>query len=76
MTRSRVPDVRPRTPIHVSLLRVLGERDAAIPHAMSKEFAGRAASVVRLDTSHSPFLSQPHQTAMLLRFELARARHT
>jgi pimeloyl-ACP methyl ester carboxylesterase len=53
---------------------VIGERDAAIPHAMSKEFAGRAASVVRLDTSHSPFLSQPHQTATLLRFELARAR--
>jgi pimeloyl-ACP methyl ester carboxylesterase len=55
---------------------VIGERDAAIPSAMSKQFGGRAASVARLDTSHSPFFSQPRETAALLRYELSRARRS
>jgi pimeloyl-ACP methyl ester carboxylesterase len=55
---------------------VIGERDAAIPPAMSKLFAGRAAEVIRLDTSHSPFLSQPRETGALLRYELSRARRS
>lgn len=55
---------------------VLGERDATIPPAMSKLFAGRADTVVRLDTSHSPFLSQPRETGVLLRYELSRARRS
>ena len=53
---------------------VVGERDASIPPATSKLFAGRADTVVRLDTSHSPFLSQPRETGVLLRYELSRAR--
>jgi pimeloyl-ACP methyl ester carboxylesterase len=55
---------------------VVGERDAIIPPAMSKRFAGRADTVVRLDTSHSPFLSQPRETGVLLRYELSRARRS
>jgi pimeloyl-ACP methyl ester carboxylesterase len=53
---------------------VVGERDLAMPPSMTELFASRASSVVRLDTSHSPFLSRPGETAKLLRDELALAR--
>jgi pimeloyl-ACP methyl ester carboxylesterase len=53
---------------------VIGEQDAAIPYAMRERFAARAGSVARMDTSHSPFLSRPGETAALLRDQLALAR--
>ena len=43
---------------------VVAERDAAVPVAAQEAMAARAgADLVRLDTSHSPFLSQPERLA-------------
>ncbi|MFI5728748.1 alpha/beta fold hydrolase [Kribbella sp. NPDC051587] len=52
---------------------VIGERDAGLPVHMRERFATRLATVRRLDTSHSPFYSQPAETAALLR-EVLRSR--
>jgi pimeloyl-ACP methyl ester carboxylesterase len=52
---------------------VICERDAAIPPAAQEGMARRAHRVERLDTSHSPFLSQPSQVADLLRKQLEQA---
>jgi pimeloyl-ACP methyl ester carboxylesterase len=52
---------------------VVTERDAAIPVPAQEAMAQRAHQIRRLDTSHSPFLSQPALLAELLREELAKA---
>ncbi|MCU1610668.1 MAG: hypothetical protein JWM45_2584, partial [Pseudonocardiales bacterium] len=52
---------------------VLCENDCAIPPAAQEQMARRAARVQRLDTSHSPFLSQPSRVADILRNELRAA---
>ena len=57
----------------VAHLYVIGERDNCLPSAVREKFAGRAQEVVRMDTSHSPFLSRPRETAELLREELNKA---
>lgn len=46
---------------------VITERDAIFPLVAEEALAGRAGSAVhRLDTGHSPFLSQPEATAALI----------
>jgi pimeloyl-ACP methyl ester carboxylesterase len=45
---------------------IVCERDNAIPVAAQDAMSGRAAVVERMDTSHSPFVSQPEATAALL----------
>ena len=52
---------------------VVCERDAAFPAAAQQALAGRAGSVRRLDSGHSPFFSHPVELARLLREELRRA---
>ncbi|MCW2903315.1 MAG: hypothetical protein JWO67_5580 [Streptosporangiaceae bacterium] len=52
---------------------VVAERDAAIPVAVQEAMAQRAHQIRYLDTSHSPYLSQPALVADLLREELAKA---
>lgn len=50
---------------------VVCERDGAIPVGAQEAMAERAARVLRMPTSHSPFLSRPAQLAGVLRAELA-----
>lgn len=53
---------------------VICERDSAIPPTAQEGMARRRAHrIERLDTSHSPFLSQPSRVADLLRHELKQA---
>ncbi|MFF1823526.1 alpha/beta hydrolase [Kribbella sp. NPDC058245] len=52
---------------------ILADQDAGVPRAMGERFAQRIGTVRRMDTGHSPFLSQPAQTAELLREELLLA---
>jgi pimeloyl-ACP methyl ester carboxylesterase len=52
---------------------VIGEKDAGLPPALREHYAARANLVRRLDSSHSPFLSQPAETAALLREALVMA---
>jgi pimeloyl-ACP methyl ester carboxylesterase len=52
---------------------VIADRDAGLPSWMRERFAARAGSVRRMDTGHSPFLSQPAELARLLREELDAA---
>jgi pimeloyl-ACP methyl ester carboxylesterase len=49
---------------------VVCERDAVIPVAAQEMMAERADRVLRMPTSHSPFLSRPAQLAGVLRAEL------
>ena len=49
------------------------ERDQAIPPFAQEAMAQRASEVLRMDTGHSPFLSQPEALARLLRPILDRA---
>ena len=49
---------------------VVCERDRAIPVAAQETMARRADRVLRMPTSHSPFLSRPAQLAGILRAEL------
>ncbi|MHA6620234.1 alpha/beta hydrolase [Pseudonocardia sp. DLS-67] len=49
---------------------VVCERDAAIPVAAQEMMAERADRVLRMPTSHSPFLSRPAQLGGVLRAEL------
>jgi pimeloyl-ACP methyl ester carboxylesterase len=53
---------------------VLCEQDAAIPIGAQEAMAERAGRVLRMPTSHSPFLSRPAQLAGVLRAELAMSR--
>jgi pimeloyl-ACP methyl ester carboxylesterase len=50
---------------------VICEADNALPPFAQEHFATRAGRVVRMDTSHSPFLSQPAALARIVRDELA-----
>jgi pimeloyl-ACP methyl ester carboxylesterase len=50
---------------------VLCEKDAAIPLAAQEAMAQRSGRVLRLPTSHSPFLSRPADVASILRAEIA-----
>ena len=50
---------------------VVCERDCAIPVQAQEAMAERAGRVLRMPTSHSPFLSRPAQLAGVLRAELA-----
>lgn len=52
---------------------IICEADQAIPPPSPRKFAQRAGRVHRLNTSHSPFLSQPAALAQILRDELASA---
>lgn len=58
---------------HIPNTYVTGELDHGLPPAMRELFASRAQKVRRMPTSHSPFLSQPAETAQLLREELDMA---
>lgn len=49
---------------------VVCERDAAVPVVAQELMAARADRVLRIPTSHSPFLSRPAQLAGILRAEL------
>lgn len=49
---------------------VVCERDAAVPVVAQEMMAERAGRVLRIPTSHSPFLSRPAQLAGILRAEL------
>jgi pimeloyl-ACP methyl ester carboxylesterase len=53
---------------------VVCERDAAIPVVAQETMAERAGRVLRMPSSHSPFLSRPAQLAGVLRAELAVSR--
>jgi pimeloyl-ACP methyl ester carboxylesterase len=53
---------------------VVCEQDRAIPVAGQEAMAQRATRVLRMPTSHSPFLSRPAQLAGVLRAELSTAR--
>jgi pimeloyl-ACP methyl ester carboxylesterase len=55
---------------------VICEKDSAIPPAVQERMARRAHRVQRLNTSHSPFMSQPSQVAHLLHHELKQAAAT
>lgn len=55
---------------------VVCERDAAIPVGAQEAMSERARRVLRMPTSHSPFLSRPAQLAGVLRAELAVCRST
>jgi pimeloyl-ACP methyl ester carboxylesterase len=50
---------------------VVCEHDRAVPVEMQERMAMRAARVLRMPSSHSPFLSRPAQLAGILRAELA-----
>jgi pimeloyl-ACP methyl ester carboxylesterase len=50
---------------------VICERDNAIPPAAQEMMSGRAGTVLRLDTSHSPFLSRPDDVAEIIQKALA-----
>jgi pimeloyl-ACP methyl ester carboxylesterase len=52
---------------------VICEKDSAIPPALQEKMARQAHRVERLDTSHSPFFSQPSRVADILRDELQTA---
>jgi pimeloyl-ACP methyl ester carboxylesterase len=52
---------------------VIAEQDQAIPVFAQEAMAQRAGEVLRMDTGHSPFLSQPEALAQLLRPILDRA---
>jgi pimeloyl-ACP methyl ester carboxylesterase len=52
---------------------VLCEKDGAIPLPGQEAMAQRAGRVLRLPTSHSPFLSRPADVASILRAEVASA---
>ena len=52
---------------------VICERDHAIAPSAQEAMAQRAGEVLRMDTGHSPFLSQPEALARLLRPILDRA---
>ncbi|WP_138731559.1 alpha/beta fold hydrolase [Modestobacter excelsi] len=52
---------------------VISEQDQAIPVFAQEAMAQRAGEVLRMDTGHSPFLSQPGELAGLLRPILDRA---
>jgi hypothetical protein len=51
---------------------VVCEQDQAIPVAAQEAMSGRAGTVLRLDTGHSPFLAAPAELAALLRGVLDR----
>ncbi|WP_326558544.1 alpha/beta fold hydrolase [Micromonospora sp. NBC_01796] len=51
---------------------IICAQDAAFPLAGQETLAQRCESVLRLDSGHSPFLSQPAKLAELLREELTR----
>jgi pimeloyl-ACP methyl ester carboxylesterase len=53
---------------------IICEQDAAIPVFAQEAMSQRAQKVLRMDTSHSPFLSRPAELAELLRKELTAAR--
>ncbi len=55
---------------------VICERDNAIPPAVQEMLAGRCGTVLRLDTSHSPFLSRPDDVTAIIQEALADARMT
>ena len=46
---------------------VICEQDHAIPPFAQEAMARRAGEVIRMNTGHSPFLSQPQALASLLR---------
>jgi pimeloyl-ACP methyl ester carboxylesterase len=50
---------------------VVCERDNAIPPAAQEHMAGHAGTVSRLDVSHSPFLSRPHEVTAIIQETLA-----
>ena len=52
---------------------VVCEKDVAIPPPVQEQMAQRAGQVLRLPTSHSPFLSRPADVASILRTEAASA---
>jgi pimeloyl-ACP methyl ester carboxylesterase len=52
---------------------VVCEKDVAIPPPAQEAMAQRAGQVLRLPTSHSPFLSRPADVASILRTEVASA---
>jgi pimeloyl-ACP methyl ester carboxylesterase len=52
---------------------IIAEQDQAIPLFAQEAMAQRAGEVLRMDTGHSPFLSQPEALAELLRPILDRA---
>ena len=52
---------------------VICEQDQAIPPSAQEAMAQRAGEVLRMDTGHSPFLSDPEALARLLRPILDRA---
>jgi pimeloyl-ACP methyl ester carboxylesterase len=52
---------------------VICEQDQAIPSSAQEAMAQRAGQVLRMNTGHSPFLSQPEALAALLRPILDRA---
>jgi pimeloyl-ACP methyl ester carboxylesterase len=52
---------------------VICEADNAIPVVAQELMAERADDVQRMNTSHSPYLSQPAALARLLRSSLASA---
>ena len=53
---------------------IVCERDAVIPVPAQEAMAERSGRVLRMPTSHSPFLSRPAQLAGILRAELAVSR--
>ena len=55
---------------------VVCERDRALPVLAQEAMAERADRVLRMDASHSPFLSRPGQLAGVLRAELAASCRT
>ena len=52
---------------------IICDSDNAVPVAVQELFAERADDVLRLSSSHSPFLSQPAALARLIRRSLALA---
>jgi pimeloyl-ACP methyl ester carboxylesterase len=52
---------------------VLCEQDRAVPVEAQEAMAQRAGRVLRIPSSHSPFLSRPAQLAGILRAELSRS---
>ncbi|MFD8075556.1 alpha/beta hydrolase [Streptomyces sp. NPDC059718] len=50
---------------------IICEADGAIPPFVQELFAKRADRTLRLNSSHSPFLSQPSALAQLIRHELS-----
>jgi pimeloyl-ACP methyl ester carboxylesterase len=52
---------------------VVLEKDGAIPPFAQEAMAARASRVLHLQTSHTPFLSRPAETAMLLQDMLSAA---